>query len=54
MMPDRKFVNGNIFENCATYIKADYIDLDLKIEKKKGVNEEIKFNDNLCDDTETA
>jgi DnaJ-class molecular chaperone len=28
-------VNGSIFDNCATYIKEDYIDLDLKTEKKK-------------------
>jgi hypothetical protein len=47
-------VNGSIFDNCATYIKEDYIDLDLKTEKKKDLKEEIKFNDDLCDNTETS
>ena len=35
VVPELKIVNGNIFDNCATYIKEDYIDLDLKTEKKK-------------------
>ncbi len=34
VVPELKIVNGEIFDNCATYIKEDYIDLDLKIEKK--------------------
>jgi hypothetical protein len=53
-VPELKIVNGKIFDNCATYIKEDYIDLDLKIEKKKYLKEEIKFNDDLCDNAETS
>jgi hypothetical protein len=54
VVPELKIVNGNIFDNCATYIKEDYIDLDLQIEKKKDVKEEIKFNNDLCDNTEKS
>ena len=53
-VPELKIVNGEIFDNCATYIKEDYIDLDLKIENKKDLKEEIKFNDDLCDNAETS
>ena len=28
IVPELKIVNGKIFDNCATYIKEDYIDLD--------------------------
>ncbi len=34
-MSELKIVNGDIFDNCATYIKVNYMDLDLKIEKKE-------------------
>ena len=54
IVPELKIVNGEIFDNCATYIKKDYIDLDLQIEKKESLKEEIKFNDDLCDNTETT
>ena len=30
-VPELKIVNGEIFDNCATYVKEDYIDLDLAI-----------------------
>ena len=53
-MPELKIVNGAIFDNCATYIKEDYIDLDLKVDLKESPKEEIKFNDDLCDNTETS
>ncbi len=53
-VPELKIMKGSIFDNCATYIKEDYIDLDLKIEKKKDTKEDIKFNDDLCDNTETS
>ena len=39
VVPELKIVNGSIFDNCATYIKEDYIDLDLKSEKKKDLKE---------------
>jgi hypothetical protein len=54
VVPEFKIVNGEIFDNCATYIKEDYVVLDLKIDKKKDVKEEIKFNDDLCNNTETS
>jgi hypothetical protein len=54
IVPELKIVNGKIFDNCATYIKEDYIDLDLQIEKKECLKEEIKFNDDLCDNAETS
>ncbi len=47
-------MNGDVFDNCATYIKNDYIDLDLKIKNKESLKEEIKFKDDLCDNTETT
>ena len=53
-MPILTNIKGDIFDNCATYIKEDYIDLDLKIENKKDLKEEIKFNDDLCDNAETS
>jgi len=31
VVPELKIVKGSIFDNCATYIKEDYIDLDLKL-----------------------
>ena len=34
-VPELETLRGSIFNNCATYIKEDYIDLDLKIETKK-------------------
>ena len=54
IVPELKIVNGEIFDNCATYIKEDYVDLDLQIEKKECLKEEIKFNDDLCDNAETS
>ncbi len=54
VVPELKIINGSIFDNCATYIKEDFIDLDLQIEKKKEVKEDIKFNEDLCDNTETT
>jgi len=53
-VPELKIVKGSIFDNCATYIKEDYIDLDLKVDLKESPKEEIKFNDDLCDNTETS
>ncbi len=55
IVPELKIdLNGKIFDNCATYIKEDYIDLDLQIENKKDLKEEIKFNDELVDNAETT
>ena len=48
VVPELTNIKGTIFDNCATYIKEEYIDLDLEIEKPK----EIKFNNDLCDNTE--
>ncbi len=36
IVPELKTVNGDIFDNCAAYIKEDYTALDLKIEKQKS------------------
>ena len=43
VVPELKIVNGDIFDNCATYIKEDYMDLDLKIEKKKDVKKKLNL-----------
>ena len=48
---------GDIFDNCATYIKEDYVDLDLlinKTEKQEPEEKQIEFNDDLCDNTDTS
>jgi hypothetical protein len=51
-----KIVNGEIFDNCAAYIKEDYIDLDLNVNNDKTVEPKVdkvndilnsKFNDDL-------
>ena len=42
-VPELKIVNGEIFDNCATYIKEEYIDLDLAINNNK--KEEPKKED---------
>jgi hypothetical protein len=56
-------IKGNKFDDCATYIKADYIDSDLEInnskivEPKAGKVEDIfnsEFKNDLCDNTETT
>ena len=54
VVPELTNIEGTIFDNCATYIKEDYIDLDLEIEKPKEEPKEIKFNNDLCDNTETT
>ncbi len=35
VVPQLTRIKGDIFDNCATYIKEDYINLDLKMEKPK-------------------
>ena len=52
VVPELTNIKGTIFDNCATYIKEEYIDLDLEIEKPKEEPKEIKFNNDLCDNTE--
>jgi hypothetical protein len=49
--------DAELFECCASYIEESFEDWDLKmppIEIKKSLKEEIKFNDDLCDNTETS
>ncbi len=47
-------IKGDMFDNCTTYIKEEYIDLDLEIEKLKEElkEKELVFNNDLCDNTE--
>ena len=48
--------DAELFECCASYIEESFEDWDLKmpsIEVKKGLKEEIKFNDDLCENTAT-
>ena len=52
--PELQIVNGGIFGHCAAYSKEDYIDLDSKHEKEKRFKDEIKFDDDLCDNAETS
>ena len=35
VVPQFTLIKGNVFDNCATYIKEGYFDLDLDIEKPK-------------------
>ena len=49
--------DAELFECCASYIEESFEDWDLKmppIEIKKSSRDEIKFNDDLCDNTETS
>jgi hypothetical protein len=49
--------DAELFECCASYIEENFEDWDLKmppIEIKKSLRDEMKFNDDLCDNTETA
>jgi hypothetical protein len=49
--------DAELFECCASYIEESFEDWDLKmpsIEVKKGLKEEIKFNDDLCENAETT
>lgn len=45
-------VDCDIFDCCASYIKEDYEDWDIKF-KVEEKEEEIKFDSVLCDDTKT-
>lgn len=57
-VPPLKLMDGvKLFECCASYIEESFEDWDLKmppIEDKKSLKEDIKFNDDLCDNTETS
>jgi hypothetical protein len=57
-VPQLKIMDdAELFECCASYIEESFEDWDLKmppIEIKKSLKEEIKFNDDLCDNTETT
>jgi hypothetical protein len=57
-VPQLKLMDdAELFECCASYIEESFEDWDLKmppIEIKKSLKEEIKFNDVLCDNTETT
>ncbi len=47
----------DLFECCASYIEESFEAWDLKmppIEDKKSLKEEIKFNDDLCDVSDTS
>ena len=52
--PELQIVNGGIFGHCAAYTKEDYIDLDSKHEEEERFKDEIKFDDDLCDNAETS
>ena len=47
-------IDCSIFECCASYIKEEYEDWDLKFVEEEPKKVETKFNDILCDDTEIA
>ncbi len=53
VVPELKIVNGAIFDYCATYVKEDYIDLDFEADLKESPKEEIKFQNDLCDNAES-
>lgn len=53
-VPQLKVIKGSIFGCCATYIKEDYENLDLKVEIIKEPKKEFDFNTVLCDDAETT
>jgi hypothetical protein len=59
IVPELKIVNGEIFDNCATYIKEDYIDLDLEVNNKNKAEPKVdkvkdilnlEFNKDICKD----
>ena len=50
-VPELKVIKGSLFDCCATYIKEEYENLDLKVEKKvEDKKPELIFKDILCDD----
>jgi hypothetical protein len=57
-VPKLNPINCDVFDCCASYIKEDYEDWDIKFQTdkpqvvKKSID--IKFNDDLCDNTETT
>jgi hypothetical protein len=57
-VPQLKLMDdAELFECCASYIEESFEDWDLKmppIEIKKSLKEEIKFNDDLCENTATT
>jgi len=46
-------VDCDIFDCCASYIKKDYEDWDIKCKVEEPRKEEVKFKENLCDDAKT-
>ncbi len=49
--------DAELFECCASYIEESFKDWNLKmppVEIKKSLKEDIKFNDDLCDNSETS
>jgi hypothetical protein len=54
VVPELKIVSGAVYDYCATYIKEDDIDLDLEADLKESPKEEIKFQNDLCDNAETS
>jgi len=52
-VPELKILNGSLFGCCASYIKEDYEDLDLKIQVSKPEPKKEDFITKLCDDDET-
>ena len=57
-VPQLKLMDdAELFECCASYIEESFEDWDMKmppIEIKKSFKDKIKFNDDLCDNTETS